>query len=41
MTTPVTLAHWLRQLRHIGAIEFRGAPKTGGYLVHDTKGPAP
>lgn len=41
MTTPVTFAHWVRKRRQIGTIEFRDAPKTGGYLVHDTKGPAP
>ena len=41
LTTPAILTHGLRQPRRIGAIEFRDAPKTGGYHVHDTKGPAP
>ncbi len=26
-----TLERWLKQLRDEGKIEFRGAPKTGGY----------
>ena len=39
-TSPKNVERWLRQLRQTGAIEFRGAPKTGGYHLCITKGPA-
>lgn len=40
-TSPKNVERWLRQLRQTGAIEFRGAPKTGGYYLQNMKGPAP
>ncbi len=34
MSTSVkNIERWLKQLRDMGKIEFRGAPKTGGYFV--------
>lgn len=37
MDTPKrTIERWLKQLREEEKIEFRGAPKTGGYFVIDT-----
>ena len=37
-TSPKNIERWLSQLKHAGAIEFKGAPKTGGY--HTTESPA-
>ena len=33
--TPRTIERWLKTLREQGLIEFRGAPKTGGYFVKE------
>jgi ATP-dependent DNA helicase RecG len=30
-TSPKNVERWLKQLKDQGYIEFRGAPKTGGY----------
>ena len=30
-----TIQRWLKQLKDSLRIEFRGAPKTGGYFLHD------
>jgi len=30
-TSPKNVEHWLQQLKATNQIEFRGAPKTGGY----------
>lgn len=30
-TSPKNVERWLKQLKHSGQIEFRGATKTGGY----------
>ncbi|WP_296668750.1 hypothetical protein [Rhodoferax sp.] len=30
-TSPKNIERWLKQLKAQGLIEFRGAPKTGGY----------
>ena len=32
-TTARTVERHIRQLREEGALEFRGAPKTGGYYI--------
>jgi len=32
-----TIERWLKQLKDRGKIEFRGAPRTGGYFVTDKK----
>ncbi len=32
-----TIERWLKQLKERGEIEFRGAPRTGGYFVTDKK----
>ena len=31
--SPRTIERWIKQLRDAGQIEFRGAPKTGGYYL--------
>jgi ATP-dependent DNA helicase RecG len=31
------LERWLKQLREEGKIEFRGAPKTGGYFLKNVE----
>lgn len=35
-TTPRTVERHIRQLREQGKIEFRGAPKTGGYYIEES-----
>ena len=32
-----TIERWLKQLKEQQAIEFRGAPKTGGYYLKQKK----
>ena len=35
--SPRTIERWLKQLRDSQSIEFRGAPKTGGYYLKDDR----
>ena len=35
--SPRTIERWLKQLRDSQSIEFRGAPKTGGYYLKDKR----
>ena len=37
-TAPKNIERWLRQLRQAGMVEFRGAPKTGGYHLTTPQG---
>lgn len=35
-TSPKNIERWLKQLKDTQKIEFRGAPKTGGYYIKKT-----
>ncbi|WP_255378704.1 MULTISPECIES: hypothetical protein [unclassified Acidovorax] len=35
-TSPKNIERWLKQLKDMQKIEFRGAPKTGGYYIKKT-----
>ena len=35
--TKRTIERWIKQLKNEDKIEFRGAPKTGGYFLKEEK----